>query len=337
MRRYIGPIVVVLLLLGTNAFADTIYLKGGGVMRGEVLSIGEDALLLSLDGLDGATVKLPLSRISDFGLYEIKRARIDENSAEDREELGDWTLSRGMFAFAMDEYKAGIGLLEEDLAVGLRRKFAEASSRCGADKFARGEALISKGKLREARAFFRNIIDEHPTCPAASAARGRITIFDAEIRLQRELESAAFEKQLTRDGVRDRLKTVNELIDKGDRMRRLGLRDSGSLGRAENAFQAAVNAYEQARKILDDSMNTRAVKTKNQVMRDLHATVLRKLGDAYVDLGHNYVVKGTILRANHYMGLALALDPNNPKAHALRQSISAASSNSNWGRPTRSK
>ncbi|MHC4858556.1 MAG: hypothetical protein ACYTDY_00530 [Planctomycetota bacterium] len=67
-------------------------------------------------------------------------------------------------------------------------------------------------------------------------------------------------------------------------------------------------------------------------IRKLDGTLVKRLGATYVDVGHNYVVKGNIVKANHYMGLALAIDPNDPRALALRQAIALATASDRFPR-----
>ena len=67
-------------------------------------------------------------------------------------------------------------------------------------------------------------------------------------------------------------------------------------------------------------------------IRELDGTLVRRLGTTYVDVGHNFIVKGNLVKANHFMGLALAIDPNDPRALGLRQAIAFASGNDRYPR-----
>ncbi|MHC4469520.1 MAG: hypothetical protein ACYTDY_06755 [Planctomycetota bacterium] len=194
---------------------------------------------------------------------------------------------------------------------------------------------MANGDLGGARSFFRDILTNHPTCPAATAAREQVKLLDERIKKERkqarEKRAAAKSVKTVEDG----LKTAKDLQEKGDRMRDLGLRESGSLGRAENDFLAAIDSYRRAKAVLVRVRKLPAAREKEDEIRSLEDSLQSRLLEAYVDVGHNFIVKGNLIQANLYMGLALAIDPNNPKALALRQAIAAATANDNSGPPIR--
>jgi Tfp pilus assembly protein PilF len=333
MKRITGWAALGVLILSGSSMAETVYLKSGGSLDGKVLELSEDALVMTLDGLEGSKVEVPLSRVSDYSLYVIKRARIDKSSAADHEKLGDWATGRGLLAFAMDEYGAVVKIAGDAASEELENKLAASSSRCGADKLSRGKKLIAEGDLAGARSFFRDILKNHPTCPAADAARDQVKIIDARIRKERKeaKDKRTAEKSVVT--VLNGLKTAKDLLEKGDRLRNLGFRESGSLGRAENDFLAAIDAYLRAKALLAEVRKLPAARSKESEFSKMKDTLDRRLLAVYVDVGHNYIVKGNLIKANHYMGLALAIDPNDPKALALRQAIAVATASDNWGRP----
>lgn len=335
MIRRTMALAAALVLTAAAAGADEVYLRGGRTLRGEVKEIREKSLVMSVEGIAGSRVEIPLTEISDFGLYELKRARLDPGSAGAHEALGDWSIERGLFAFAMEEYAAAAKLAGDGASAELLKKLEDASARCGRDKLDRGDRLVAEGNRPEAIRYFRNILEEHPTCPAAGAAKERIEILKREIEAERKAAEAATAAEEETREVEEVLALVEELEETGDRMRKLGYLDSGSFGRAEDDFLAAIAAYERARDLLDRLEKRPGTAGRQAEVRKARTDLTRRLIDVYVDIGHNYVVKGNLVKANHYMGLALSLDPNDPKALALRQAIAYATGNDRWGRSPR--
>ncbi len=335
MKWTIAVAPALLLILAGGAFAETVYLKGGGSLKGRVLGLTEEVLKMTIDGVEGSKVEIPLSRVSDYSLFELRHARMNQKSAPDREKLGDWADGRGLLAFAMDEYQAALKILGDAATPELRKKFEEASSRCGADKLARARKLVDAGELVEARSFLNDILKNHPRCPAAAAAREQVKVLDERISKGRQRAREKARTAAAVESVEDGLKSARKLIDEGDRLRQVGLFRSGSLGQAEDAFLAAIAAYEQARAMTVRIGKMPAAQDREKDILALNSTIKPRLLTVYVDVGHNFIVKGNLIKANHYMGLALALDPNDPKALALRSSIAAATANDRWGRPGR--
>lgn len=332
MLRHTMTTLAALLLLAGVGQAETVYLRGGGTLEGKVLELGPEKLAMTLDGIEGARVEIPLSRVADYGLYELKRARIDPSSPADHEALGDWARDRDLFAFAMEEYAASAKLVGEDAPAALAKKLKEASDRCGRDKLERGNRLEEEGRTAEAIRFYRNILEEHPTCPAADTARERIGSLRAERAQATAADREEQAKQAGIEEVEEGLALATELRDKGDRLRRLGLLESGSLGKAEDDFLGAIQAYRRAEEFLKDLAERPGADDEKTDIGARRQALRSRLVEVYVDLGHNFVVKGNLIAANRYMGLALSIDPNDPKALALRQAIAIATGSDNWGR-----
>ncbi len=331
LRKPVITAVLVMLLAGA-ASAETIYLKEGATLKGKILEVSSDAIYLSLEGLQGSRIKVPVDRISDYGLYEIKRMRIDRNSVAAREKLGDWALDRGLFGFAMWEYEAAVKIAGKDAPGELTRKLALASASCGQDKLERGYRLAQEGSLEEARRLFKDIVKSHPACPSAKRAKTEIDRLNRRIAESRIAER---EKREAEESVRDLKKgldIVKSLIVDGERLRTLGLNQSGHFGRAEDAFFGSIQAYGRSRKVLQKVGALPGAAQRAREFVKLEKTLADRHLEVYVDLGHNFVAKGNLVKANHYMGLALAIDPNYPKALDLRLAIAIATASDRFPR-----
>jgi tetratricopeptide (TPR) repeat protein len=224
----------------------------------------------------------------------------------------------------MWEFQAALDLAG-DSPEGIRKKLSVASSLCGRDKLERGLALIGEGRLEDARDFFRDVVKNHPRCPAAKEAKGHVSELTQRIlknrREEREKAKAGKAVASLAEGISD----AREHLARGDQLRKLGFSRSGSLGKAEDAFQASIESYGRGRKTLDGLLGLAGIERRIKEIRELDRSLVGRLGAVYVDLGHNYIVKGNLVKANRYMGLALAIDPNDPRALALRQAIGIAS------------
>ncbi len=335
MKWTIAIVPALLLILVGVAMAETVYLKGGGSLEGRVLDLSEKTLTMTIEGVEGSKVEVPLSRVSDYSLFELKRARLSGDSAADHEKLGDWANERNLLAFAMDEYALAVKISGEAVTAELQKKLDDASSRCGADKLSRAQKLVSAGELVEARSYLRDILKNNPRCPSASTAREQVKVLSGRIDKERRMARERVRAEAAAESFEDGLKSVRKQIDEGDRLRQVGLFRSGSLGKAEDAFLAAIAVYEQARAVTVRAGKMPAARGREKDLLELSSAIETRLLTVYVDVGHNFIVKGNLIKANHYMGLALAIDPNDPKALALRSSIAAATANDRWGRPGR--
>jgi tetratricopeptide (TPR) repeat protein len=315
---------VLLLVPASGAAAEEVYLEGGDVFDGDVLELNDDAVVMSIEGLPGSRVEIPLDRISDYGLYLLKRERIDPASPEDRIALADWAVDLKMHSIALEEYRAAKRLLGVESTPGLDEKLAAAADACGADRLARARKLMEAGELKDAHRLLESIVEEHPRCPASRSAAKILPGLEEQIdaRRERERRDRREEKALTE--LDERLDMVDDLIARGDRMRHLGYLDSGDLADAEDDFLEAIHAYRKASKVLDTVADLPQADARLDEREALGSELGEALIAVYVDVGYNFIVKGNLVRANHYMGRALAIDANDPRALGLRQAIAEA-------------
>lgn len=154
-------------------------------------------------------------------------------------------------------------------------------------------------------------------------AEQRAEILKAQIKQQKKDAKKQVAIARTLKKAEDGILATKDLIEQGERQRRLGLNESENLGKAKDILKKV------------GQLPAAAADAKKADLDALGERLDERRGEVYVDLGHTYVLKGNLLQANKYMGLALATDPNDPNALALRSAITAATSNDRWGRPGR--
>jgi Tfp pilus assembly protein PilF len=325
MRTFIATAVLALLaslVMGAPRI-EQVVLSSGLVLEAEVLEMQDDALVLRLPEFGNARLVVPLGGVSEYSLYELKRVRLESGSAAAHEALGNWARERELFAFAMSEYAEAIRLAGDDASDALRAKAAESDAQCGKDKLDRANALLEAGETRRARDYLRNLLREHPTCPAAEVARSKIAKIEAVIASEAKREREAVREATAAKDVAEAKRLIETRLERAAVLGELALLNAGSFGRAENYYVAEIEELERAMEIIEDVQTT--VSSDESAGRDvaaLRSQTVRRLVAAHVALGHNYVVKGNLVRARRQMGLALALDPNDPEALRLRAVIS---------------
>lgn len=324
---------LVLLFAGPAAVVETVPLRNGAVFRGEIVEYGGTFLVMTPESLPDSRLTIPLEQITDAGRYELRRRRIESRSSAAHETLGDWAAARKLFEAATREYAAALLLRGEERPASLLEKRDDARARCRRQMLEKGSRLVSEGRFREALDFFRDLVRHHPACPAVPAVRERLEALNGFLS-----ERAAKEEAVEDAGEEEPAGRLDELLAAasmarrdGDRKRKEGYLHCGDLARAEDDFLAALASYEKGREILDRGAALPEAADRKEEVSSIRTVVLARLVAVHLDIAHNYVVKGNLVRANRHAGLALAIDPNDPNALDLRAAIAFASERS-WSR-----
>lgn len=335
MTRTILIALLSIALLAVPAVSETIYLRGGDTLEGEIKNMDADSITLSPKGLEGSRIELRKSQISAYGLYLIRMRRIDPDSWEQHEALGDWAGVQELCCLAREQYEAAVDLFSDDLPDTLGDKLTAARNRCAREKQVRSERLVKEGRLDQAE----ELLQEARRLVSGTELEKSVAVRIESVREQMKAQEAAQVAAQAREG-RNRellridawLETVGDLRDQAQSMRRLAFLESGDLAEAEDDFLSSIKSLRKARRILDRTGELPEVEQRTEQITAARERIVSLLGEVYSDIGHHFIVKGNLIRANHYMGLALAIDPNDPRALRLRKAIAVSASDDGFGR-----
>jgi tetratricopeptide (TPR) repeat protein len=304
-----------------DPLAWDLFLKSGRVLSLRVVDVQDDKVVVTSREFPDGQATLPFSELSDYTAYELLASRMDQRSPQQHERLGDWAMDRKLYPFAVEQYGAAVDFADGKPSDDLLRKLDDAEHQCGSAALDRGRALMNEGRLAEARSTYADIARYEVECPAADEARRRLAEIDASLH-----EARVRNLDATRAGDRaqalwDRLESATRLRDDGDRMRNQALLDAGSIGQVKVDLQEALDTFNRALRAADTAQARSDSTAHQEEIDQLRSSLRERISDTYVELGHNSIVRGSYVQANEYMGLALATDPGNPRALALRDAI----------------
>jgi tetratricopeptide (TPR) repeat protein len=319
--------IAALSVLAATAAAETIYLNEGDTIEGEILDVRPDSVVIALDGTDDAWVEIQKSQISPYGIFVIRKARIDADSREERIALADWAAEAGLCCIAREEYRDIVDRSGENVSEALEEKLDHARNVCAKEKIARARRLLKLGKTEHSGSILKEAIEIASRPELGAEAYDLLKVVEkrqAEEKAAKEARSKREAKEEKLEKIDTWMESVRALTLQADGLRRLGYLESGDLAEAEDDFQSAIAALTKARKVLRRVEKMPLADQRESGIREARNGIRERLSEVYVDLGHNYIVKGNLIKANECMGRALALDPNDPKALALREAIAIA-------------
>ncbi|MBI1850220.1 MAG: hypothetical protein HYR85_07730 [Planctomycetes bacterium] len=304
-----------------DPLAWELFFKSGRTVTMEVVEVRDESVVLTVRDVPGSQAVIPFSELSDYTVYELLASRSDPSSSEAHEKLGDWAMSRMLYSFALEQYAAAIDFARPRPSDELLEKANKASRLSGADALARGESLMEEGRLADARDAFLSVVQNDARGPAADDAREKLAEINGKLHAGRVAMIEDQHKQAQVRAVDDRLAKAADLRDEGDAARQRGFVHAESLSQAAGHDRDAIDAYARALRAVDTAEEKMGGSERTEQIDELRRSIRGRLADAYVDLGRTYMMRSSLMQANKYMGMALAIDPNNTSALLLRQSI----------------
>jgi hypothetical protein len=110
--------IVVVLLAAGPAFADEVYLKGGGRFSGQIVEQTTDSVTVDIGGgyltAPMSTVVRIVKGVSPLEEYRARAATIPEGDAEAWRELARWAQSKTLSSQAWEAYSQVVAILPDD-------------------------------------------------------------------------------------------------------------------------------------------------------------------------------------------------------------------------------
>lgn len=342
--RFVHPLLVttsmLMLAIPCARAQDTVLVtESGQSYTGKVLS--NDGTTVEIETTTGATMKLPLARLTPKSQYRLRRA----DTAPEREahlELAEWCVDNVLY----DEAKASFRkALEFDpvMTDEIEARVAAAKTKAADEVLARAKGLQESGKPAEARQLLSRLVQDLPDEDASQEAK---ELLAAETGKRKQDALSRTKAAPTGDGAADAPhKADGEPFSDATRSlfepiiasyRKMlddthdGLVKGGSAGIKE--FEKALDEGEKIRKAADKLRPRAADDTE---IAEALALVDTKLEDADVDarinLADNYMLRTSYDDAAQAVRLGLAAYPDNARLRQAMNQVTAASADNSGG------
>jgi len=118
MEAGVKQAIVIIALVAAPAFADDIYLRGGGQITGQIIEQTEDSVTVDIGG---GTISAAMSSVvkieknnSPLQEYRERAAKIPAGDAEAWRELARWATGYSLSSQAREAYRKVVAILPED-------------------------------------------------------------------------------------------------------------------------------------------------------------------------------------------------------------------------------
>jgi tetratricopeptide (TPR) repeat protein len=313
--RNLASAFVVVLSLAAVASAETVRLRDGRMIAGEVRVEGR-TVVVDATFPKVATFTLRRDEIAPESLFAVLERRADPNDVAQRRELADLAERSGLEALAIAEYRT-IQRLEPGSAKELEPRIARLYDAIANDLLEEARDLLEVDDRESALMYLHTIVEDHPETKAATEAKRMIRD------MQRTVAEAAAvaTKTVPESEAPKLLDRVTESLNEGDEKLE-GIRGFASASvKHQRAAERAIRHYERAwesAKQLPVSADTPELRGRITATRERAKS---RLIDAYLTAASIHVQRRSLTSAERYCNEAYVLDPENAATHDLHRLI----------------
>jgi tetratricopeptide (TPR) repeat protein len=313
-------------LLATALFcgavrADTIKLADGSQVGGRATAYDAGTKVLSFRADDGRDVSYRLDQLDPRSVYQVTRSKVPKDSGRGQLQLANFARDAELWAHAVRHYgwavQADPTLQEEvDREVGVLRR------RAATWGMAQARAAIEKKDYKEAEKWLTKLIQKLPDEPEAAEARGMLDRYYDHVHAERDAElRKANEALLAKE-----LKVAKQHYDEMIESNKQGLTSSGSGSRSVSAWERAIKEGGRALEELDEIAGKIVDPRVSETIAGYREVVSGQLVETHLNLASHWTVRTSYNKAQSEVNRALAIDPNNQAALAMRARIEEAAS-----------
>ncbi len=304
-----------LLLAGTFARAETVDLKAGGTLAGEV-SIGEgDSVVVQARFPRSEKLTLQRSDLTPQSLYRVLERRADPKDPVAHRQLGALAEEAGLWGAAIDEYRA-VKDLDPASAKEMDGHVERLVESLAADVLQDARDLLEEGRASAAVMHLHALMETYPGTKAAKEAEKLLP--EATRAAGASVDVAS--RTVDASAAPKALETVEAHLKKGDAATKevAGHESSVADGRAaELAVKHFEGAWEAARTLPvatgDEALDARIARARTRAKT--------ALVQAYLTAGTVYLQRRALPDAERWCNKACELDPENKQNHTLHKLI----------------
>lgn len=305
--------------------AETIELKTGAMLSGEIVEY--DDVKLTLD-IEGARMVIKLAEIAPYQVYRLRMKHVKDGDAKAHFELGEYCRANNLFIQGKSEYDKSLAL-DATLDAKVKPALAALAVAEADSILAKGKAAIADGHLDEALKQLQVLLSRYPDLPQAHDAKTLLAETTASLKQrneekERQLKALAEQKAgkggKGEDELTARFQEALKQIEEGKTQNAEGLDAEGATktSRAQKAYEKGVASFREAREAVADIL-------KNSKDVDLLAAAKEKAPEldrwlviGYDNLGHLWAIEFNFRESLKWLNKALAIDPNDKFALELK-------------------
>lgn len=303
-------------LITSLANAETIDLRTGKIIVGEVSLIGEEKIVIEAIFPEIKTVSFKYDELTPISLYNVLERRIDPKNSKERLKLGEFAEESHLNGIAIAEYTA-VKRLDESQEKEMDRRIAHLQEAIAKEILNDAKDMLEEKNHNGALMYLHTILEQYQKTDVSKEAKKLIN----RAHKQAGMSAVVSHKTVTVGKAPKVIDEIKKYLEKGDKwLKTVGGHENSSTHDQRSA-EKAVKYYERAwtsTKTLPVTSDDEQLRT---LIQDLRIRVKKDLVKAYLTTGTIYLQRGSIPSAERYCNKACELEPENKENHLLHKLI----------------
>jgi tetratricopeptide (TPR) repeat protein len=319
MRRTLMSLVL-LAIAALPASAATIKLKDGTLIQCKVNSYDSGNKTLHVTLEDGKDAQYTLDQLQARSVYQINASIIPKDDAKAQLAVGNFARDAGLDMEASRRYANAAKLdpaLKPTVDAEMTTLRRSAAQMCAE----RARAAAAKKDYKEAEKWAKVLIEKLPDEPEAAEAATALESYYAQTRAAKMAAAEAKTSEALKKDVAQGKARYEKMVDKTKQ----GLQARGN-SQAKNLFNGAITDGEFVLKEIDRVAKKYDDSATQERAQEYRALVTQQMVEVHLHLASLLATQSDYRGAQHEVNDALALDPKNEQAMAMRARIEDYSS-----------
>lgn len=328
MKKVLRAVVVAVTLVSaaSDSHADTIRLKTGAILVGDVQLSENDDIVVTTRFPEEGRFTFKRDQLEPRSLYDVLDRRTAPGDADARLQLGDLAESTGLYGIAVSDYLA-VAELKPELRSDLEKRIERVREAIAAGILQDAKELLDEGNPQSALMYLHTIKERYGTTKAAKEAKKLMGTGHEHAGASADVAT----KTVSEEKAPKLIESVEKDLERGDReARKLGGHE-GDSSRDRRTAEKAIRYFESAwEKIKTLPVASQDAELQSNIRR-LRQSGKARLAKAYLSAGTIHLQAYSLPRAEEYCNKACELQPEDKASHALHRLIIEAKINGGYG------
>ena len=328
MKKVLRAVVVAVTLVSaaSDSHADTIRLKTGAILVGDVQLSENDDIVVTTRFPEEGRFTFKRDQLEPRSLYDVLDRRTAPGDADARLQLGDLAESTGLYGIAVSDYLA-VAELKPELRSDLEKRIERVREAIAAGILQDAKELLDEGNPQSALMYLHTIQERYGTTKAAKEAKKLMGTGHEHAGASADVAT----KTVSEEKAPKLIESVEKDLERGDRAaRKLGGHE-GDSSRDRRTAEKAIRYFESAwEKIKTLPVASQDAELQSNIRR-LRQSGKARLAKAYLSAGTIHLQAYSLPRAEEYCNKACELQPEDKASHALHRLIIEAKINGGYG------
>ena len=309
--------------------------RRGEARAGRESGLPEEKAALQTEGPGKAIATFKYDELAPKTIYRLRMSRTDSDYVKGQMQLAAYALENGLFEDAITSYQLALKANEKQ-GRGLDAELKALYDSAPPVVLRYARQWIDDGKILDAEKLLARFCENRPDSPEAGEAHKMLyeiaerAMGARDARRQRQTEGVGSQKT-----AQEAAKPAKVYYDRAHAKVREALGNTRNQSQAVSLMSSAISDFEKALRLLGNIMEKEGEASDLAAHYDAwDAAVKNDIIETHLHIASIYLTRGSFNQSQRAVNQALALDPNNSEALAMRGRIEIAANegSSRWRR-----